>query len=173
MKWLTKGDRNSTFVHLTTSGRRRRNQITRIQNGGGDWIDTLWGIEEEFFSHFASVFETKGASIDEDEVLAVIPRHVKYEMNEDLMREVTDEEVKSVVFQLGGVKAPSPNGFQGLFHRRRWQTVGPDIITAVKSFLMSRAFPSTINNTDIILIVKIPSPTRACDYMLISLCNFI
>lgn len=99
------------------------------------------GIEEEICNHFSLVFLTKRVDINEDEVLDVILKQITEQINAELVREVTDQEVKVAAFQLGEVRATNPNGLPGLFYQRIWQTVGPDIITAVQSFLRSGDFP--------------------------------
>lgn len=39
VKWLSKGERNSTLFQLTNNARRRRNQITRLQSSCGELVD--------------------------------------------------------------------------------------------------------------------------------------
>lgn len=44
-------------------------------------------------------------------------------MNERLMSPVSDEEIKLAVFDLGALKAPSPDGLNGLFYQNHWETI--------------------------------------------------
>lgn len=47
VKWVTEGDRNTTFFHLTTSSRRRRNHICRLRGMDGRWITNETDIARE------------------------------------------------------------------------------------------------------------------------------
>ena len=44
-----------------------------------------------------------------------VPVLVSKDMNEELTKEVGEEEVTRAVFQLGIYKAPGPDGFNGVF----------------------------------------------------------
>lgn len=74
VKWITKGDRNSTFFYFTTNVRRKRNRITRIENNRGEWKDTKRGIKYEISEHFRSVFRAEGEDLVDIEILGVILR---------------------------------------------------------------------------------------------------
>lgn len=75
--------------------------------------------KEEIFNavlqHFSDVYATSPPK-NMAACLQQIPRLVTNEMNEALMRQVGDAEIKAVVFDLGALKAPGPNGFNGLFY---------------------------------------------------------
>lgn len=44
-------------------------------------------------------------------------------MNEDLTRELTEDEVKVVVFGLGAHKASGPDGFTRVFFQKAWEFI--------------------------------------------------
>lgn len=48
-------------------------------------------------------------------------------MNEALLVVPSDDEIKSVVFQLGDDKVPEPDGFSSLFYQRNWNVVEPSL----------------------------------------------
>ncbi|VVA37537.1 PREDICTED: reverse mRNAase, partial [Prunus dulcis] len=43
-------------------------------------------------------------------------------------------EVKEAVFQMGGMKAPGPNGFQGMFYQTYWDTILAEVQGTMKDF---------------------------------------
>ena len=64
--------------------------------------------------HFAKMYTSSNPQAIED-CTVVIPRCVDTEVNSNLMRLVSDEEIKWVVFSLGPLKAPSDDGLGGIF----------------------------------------------------------
>lgn len=94
------------------------------------------------------------------------------ETNRRFSKELTEQEVKLAVFQLGGSKAPGPDGFPGLFYQRYWSVIGPYIIMMVKSFLKLGILHPSINHTDIVLIPKTTNSITPSQFRPISLCNF-
>ncbi|CAL1362035.1 unnamed protein product [Linum trigynum] len=38
VKWLKKGDHNTAYLHTVTRARRKRNFVSGLRNGEGDWV---------------------------------------------------------------------------------------------------------------------------------------
>ncbi|XP_020109325.1 uncharacterized protein LOC109724810 [Ananas comosus] len=83
------------------------------------------------------------------------------------------DEIKQAVFQLGGDKAPSPDGFPLRFYQVRWDTVKEDIMRLFQEMFEGRLSTNPIDYTYICLIPKKEGATRANDYRPISLLNGI
>ncbi|KAL6225597.1 hypothetical protein ACLB2K_004446 [Fragaria x ananassa] len=109
ISWLAHGDMNTHFFHQTTTSNRRRNKILQIRDDNGNWITT----EPEIVAHFTEYFQNMYTATDfsnVEEVLSFVENKVTPEINESLMLDVTMEEVKAVVFDLGALKARGPDG---------------------------------------------------------------
>nr|GFA04978.1 RNA-directed DNA polymerase, eukaryota [Tanacetum cinerariifolium] len=52
--------------------------------------------------------------------------------NDDLEREVSNEDIKRAVWDCGTDKAPGPDGFTFGFYRRYWHIIGNDVVDVVK-----------------------------------------
>lgn len=89
-----------------------------------------------------------------------------------LTREVTSEEVESVVMRLDADKAPGPDGFNAFFYHHCWSIIGADITKAVFHFFISGKLRKC-NFSFFSLIPKCENPQRFEDYRPISLCNVI
>lgn len=74
--------------------------------------------------------------------------------NQDLLKPVSDPEVKEAVFQQDGDRAPGPDGFPGYFFQKFWDVVGADVCKAMKHFFRSGKILRRINTTNIVLVPK-------------------
>nr|GEX17211.1 RNA-directed DNA polymerase, eukaryota, reverse transcriptase zinc-binding domain protein [Tanacetum cinerariifolium] len=68
-------------------------------------------------------------------------------MNDDLEKEVSNEEIKRVVWDCGIDKAPGPDGFTFGFYRRYWDIIGNNVVDVVKWFFcMERSRKEVLAN---------------------------
>ncbi|XP_071933111.1 uncharacterized protein [Coffea arabica] len=111
--------------------------------------------------------------INVDVLLIHIPNLVSADQNGVLLREVTMEEVKGVVFELDADSAPGANGFTGTFFRHCWNIVAPDFLAATRDFLAGTPIPKEIASTLIVLIPKRLNPATFSDFQPISMCTFV
>ena len=107
------------------------------------------------------------------EVTTTIPTRVTSEMNQDLIREFTKEEVEDALKQMHPTKAPRPDGMSAIFFQKYWNIVGNDVICMVLNVLNSNESMAEINRTNITLIPKIKNPTKITEFKPISLSNVI
>jgi hypothetical protein len=94
-------------------------------------------------------------------------------MNDSLMKEFTDDEIKKALEGIGDLKALGVDGMPSIFYKRFWDTVGKDVIRGVKNFLSGSHMPEGWNKTVVVLIPKVNNPERIKDLRPISLCNVI
>nr|GEW86207.1 hypothetical protein [Tanacetum cinerariifolium] len=52
----------------------------------------------------------------------------------NMVREVSNEEIKSAMFNIGDDRAPGPDGFSSVFFKKSWNIVGEDVCSAIKDF---------------------------------------
>ncbi|GFY88042.1 hypothetical protein Acr_05g0016810 [Actinidia rufa] len=55
----------------------------------------------------------------------------------DLIRAVSEEEIKEALFNIGDDRAPPPEGFSAHFFKRAWRIVGTDFCDAIREFFSS------------------------------------
>ncbi|KAL5785608.1 hypothetical protein ACOSQ2_008000 [Xanthoceras sorbifolium] len=108
--WLRCGDRNTKFFHLSTMIRRRRNKIEGLRDVNGDWVDDKFGLKRIACDYFISLFSYKNASFDYASLPALFPT-IDDISRENMCRGISEEEVKSSLFDIRGLKAPGPDGF--------------------------------------------------------------
>lgn len=86
--------------------------------------------------------------------------------------QVSDDKITEVVFQLGALKAPGPDGFSGIFYHSYRDIVGDDIKKVVLHFFSSNQLALSLNFTEIVLVPKVLSLESHSQCRPISLCNF-
>lgn len=106
-----------------------------------------------------------------DQCLNVIPICVTATMNEKLTSPISDREIEKAIFDLGAYKAP--DGLNGLFFQKNWDTVRADVIVVVKDFFSCGTLRDGVNHTLVALIPKIPNLESISNLRPISWCNFI
>jgi len=108
-----------------------------------------------------------------EELLQCVPSRVTAEMNGDLMKEYTEEEIKQALDSMGDLKAPGPEGMTALFYKKIWGMVGKDVVREVTALLNGVVMPEGWNDTVVVLIPKVRNPEKLKDLRPISLCNVV
>ncbi|GKD99172.1 RNA-directed DNA polymerase, eukaryota, reverse transcriptase zinc-binding domain protein, partial [Tanacetum coccineum] len=90
-----------------------------------------------------------------------------------MIKPITDNEIKKVMFSTADNKAPGPDGFSAKFFKATWHIVGSDVWSAVKEFFSSGKLLDELNATIISLIPKITTPMLVTDFRLIACCNVV
>ncbi|KAF7806997.1 putative RNA-directed DNA polymerase [Senna tora] len=172
IKWLKEGERNSKFFHAVTLQRRAQNRITRIKNADENWIDQEEEILKCFQEYFQNLFTSAG-NRNLTNAIEVITPLVSTTMNNELIKNVSMQEVEAAVFGLGASKAPGPDGLNGNFYQKNWEGLKDGILELVKDFFSNAKIPKEINSTYISLIPKVPEAESITQFRPISCCNFI
>ncbi|GAA0168213.1 hypothetical protein LIER_22979 [Lithospermum erythrorhizon] len=115
-----------------------------------------------------------GNTLEEDKKIAnLFTNQVPAERVRGLIKPVTDEEIKEVLWSMGNNKAPGPNGFIVEFFKQGWEVVQKDVIEDVKCFYATRRMARGLSATTITLIPKKKCPLTMKDYRPIACCNVI
>ncbi|KAF7133101.1 hypothetical protein RHSIM_Rhsim09G0068100 [Rhododendron simsii] len=92
----------------------KRCNIIRLKDKFGDWKADPKEIASIIKGHFQELYNASPVR-DFNDMVSLIDPVISRECNENLVREVTYDEVKLAAFQLGPLKAPGLDGFPGLF----------------------------------------------------------
>jgi hypothetical protein len=98
---------------------------------------------------------------------------ITIEMNHELTKPYSEEEISDALFQIGPLKAPGPDGFPARFFQRSWLFMKDDVVRAVRLFFETGIMKDGVNDTCNVLIPKVPYPETVKDFRPISLCNVI
>jgi hypothetical protein len=160
------------FFHRKAQWRAKKNRVKKLKTENGEWEENEENMRQIAADYFQSLY-TKDPGVNPQEVLELVEARVSDEVNDELCKPFTNTEIADVLFQIGPLKAPGPDGFPARFFRRNWDVIKIDVIAAVKEFFNSGSMPEGVNVTSIVLIPKGNQPECLKDFRPISLCNVI
>jgi hypothetical protein len=127
--------------------------------------------EQVVFNHFSKHFGPTGQ------------RSITFDWNElhlgrrelsHLEEEFTEEELRSVIFDLQGDKAPGPDGFIGIFFKSSWNIIKGDLVHALHYFYNQHPqHPSHLNTAHNMLLPKKEDAYVVTDFRPVSLTHSI
>ncbi|XP_052627262.1 uncharacterized protein LOC128133760 [Lactuca sativa] len=170
--WLKEGDSNSKYFHKVVKGKIIRNNIKAVMNDEGNWIEGE-DVPKVFIEYFSKFL---GAAIPCAEINnphSLFSKKLDLVQAVEMVKVVTDEEIKNALFDIDDDKAPGPDGFSAKFFKSMWIVVGNDFCQAVKEFFCNGQLLKEVNATVIALIPKIDTPGKVSDYRPISCCSVI
>ena len=113
------GDHNTSFFHLSTLVRRKRNNITAIKNRVGEWLLEKEDLANYVQRGFVDIYSTSQTSSPRlispsSQWQAVLPN----EDRDSLRCEVSMEEIKAALWSMKASKAPNLDGLHAGFFQR-------------------------------------------------------
>lgn len=176
MHWLEVGDGNNRFFHNAAKIREVINAIREVLCPDGSIATKEEDIKREaerFFTELLT-FKPNDYEMPKVEYLQEILGFRCSEVEqENLIKEVTAEEIKEVVFKMPSNKSPGPDGYTTEFFKAAWPILGNDVVVAVQSFFIKGFLPKGINSTILALIPKKKIAKEMKDYRPISCCNVL
>lgn len=129
----------------------------------------------KFFSQLLSVSPSTDANRinDQHELLNTIPHLINNEDTNLLMRPLTLEELKNVVFSLPHEKVPGLNGFTALFFQKFWEFLCFELLWTLKESRRTGTMFRKFNVTNIAILPKVKEPKMFVEFRPISLCDTI
>jgi hypothetical protein len=93
-------------------------------------------------------------------MLANIPSIVSEHENNQLVREITEEEIAKAIWDMDPDKAPGPDGFPIRFYRSFWATIKRDLKKMLNYTLQKKKIGGATNSTFLALIPKDSNPSN-------------
>ncbi|CAN1754609.1 hypothetical protein LINPERHAP1_LOCUS5533 [Linum perenne] len=116
--------------------RRQRNLITGLQDSNNVWVSSEPQLQHMARNYFMDIFNNTNSSTNSN-LPFQMPQIITEEMNKDICRDITDDEIHNAVFNLGAKQSTGPEGYPGHFYRRYWNLVQDKFCLEVKEFFRS------------------------------------
>lgn len=113
-QWLHDGDQDTRYYHLKTISRRRRNKISMLRDGNGNWLEDEQQIRSLVNEFYINLFSDD----DRDDRWSVSPLSfpiLDQQHYDSLGVDVLAEKVKMALFGMKLWKAPGPDGLPAGF----------------------------------------------------------
>lgn len=129
------GDRNTAFFHIKTITRRNHNNIRRIKNIIGDWVDSKEQVMDIILKGFIDLYQSQHlTSISPSDFEVDWAISLSDDDSKKLSCNFTSHEIHKSMFFLQPFKAPGMDGlYNGFFFQNFQHTIGPSIIEEIQS----------------------------------------
>ncbi|GKB81287.1 RNA-directed DNA polymerase, eukaryota, reverse transcriptase zinc-binding domain protein [Tanacetum coccineum] len=146
IEWLKEGDHNNAYFYNSIKGRMSKAMVETIVEGETYLVDDPIGLFSKKISDIEAL---------------------------EMVKPVSNEDIKSVIFYIEDSKAPGPDTFTSKFFKASWGIIGGDVCKAVKEFFSSGKMLGELNTTIISIVPKSKNPRKAFDYRLIACYNVV
>jgi hypothetical protein len=173
-EWQLNGDKNSATFHKRLKIEQSSTNIFSILDIHGQPCDSQVSIQDAFMEYFQhNLGKPQIPSIFLHQFAQYQLPKIPDDMYTDLVKEISDDEIKHAIFGLNSNSSPGPDGYNAHFFKITWDIIGRDFVKAIKNFFSHSKLISGINATKIALIPKISHPTSVDQFRPIACCNVI
>ncbi|GKD95947.1 RNA-directed DNA polymerase, eukaryota, reverse transcriptase zinc-binding domain protein [Tanacetum coccineum] len=130
-------------------------------------------MDGQFVNHFRNFLGANKVTNEVPNFEGVFGTKLNHEDAMEMIKGVTDSEIKNALFDIVDNKAPGPDGYTSTFFKKAWKIVGKDVCLAIKEFFTTGKLLREMNATIISFIPKIITPNKVSDYRPIACCNVI
>lgn len=119
--WLNLGDKNIRYFHTQALIRRKRNQILKLKDCHGNWVEEESLIEtlmDAFRKRFTAYNEPSQRSLKN--YTNIIQPCINASDNDRLLAHVSEEELHDVVKSIGALKALGSDEVHAIFYQNYW-----------------------------------------------------
>lgn len=138
-----------------------------------DWLSKRSDIAQHFIEKFTHLFTLEtNMEMDTRSLNDLIAPCITTLENEELMEIPQPEEIRDYVWSMHPLKSPGLDDFPRSFYRNYWEIIRKHVVKFVQETFSFKRIAWGINNTWIVLILKVKNATCFNHFRLINLCNF-
>lgn len=138
---LQLGDVPSKFLFNRLRQKKQQNFVYMLRTPSGEWVENQNDIAQMVQSYFQDLYQAfenenlndsnRGEEIDLVLRELNLPR-VSQGDAQNLLRSITDEEIREAIFDIANDKLPGLDGVPAEFYKLHWEIIGPSVRVAIK-----------------------------------------
>ncbi|GKC91580.1 RNA-directed DNA polymerase, eukaryota, reverse transcriptase zinc-binding domain protein [Tanacetum coccineum] len=172
IKWLSKGDQNTSYFHGILKLRKCKRRIESICDESGTRFDGD-NVADAFVEHFKKFLGTKQVVQPLNSIEINFERVPSEDEVENMISMVTSDEIKEAIFDIDSNKAVGPDGYTSGFLKKAWIIIGKEVCLAIRYFFINGKLLGKINATMIAQVPKLEVPNKVSEFRPIACCNVI
>ncbi|GJS40033.1 RNA-directed DNA polymerase, eukaryota, reverse transcriptase zinc-binding domain protein [Tanacetum coccineum] len=172
IKWLSKGDQNTSYFHGILKLRKYKRRIESICDESGTRFDGD-NVADAFVEHFKKFLGTKQVVQPLNSIEINFERVSSEDEVENMISMVTSDEIKEAIFDIDSNKAVGPDGYTSGFLKKAWIIIGKEVCLAIRDFFINGKLLGKINVTMIAQVPKLEVPNKVSEFRPIACCNVI
>ena len=174
-KWSRVGDRCTKEFFEHHNSNRKPAPITHMLDDSDNHITTQQALEEHIIQFYQQLY-TKDQAVEDnnearEECFLCLQRTVTEAHNQELLKPLTQDEVKDAMKQLPTGKAPGLDAIPAEFYQDLWEEIGLDIFNFAEETINLAQLNAEMNVSKIALLPKTEDRSRIKNFRPISLLN--
>jgi len=163
--WLKEGDNNTKFHHKYANGKKTINTIWELKNKHGQAIQSFHELVAQENSHFKDIYKAPNIATRAEvmRISQLFPKFVDQEVDQELTREVTLDELEGTLKWLKKDKSSGPDGWTVEFYIAFFNIIRADLLRIIEDCRRHGRMSEGLNSTFIALIPKANKPSSFND----------
>jgi len=120
-------DHNPKLFHCCAATKKHNSTIMRLKDDVEVWVTELHLILQKFIDKFMRRFTSSRNSSNALPSLNIASQ-VSLDESVELIKPITEHEIREVVFHMDPYKAPGPDGFGPSFFQHHWPIIGEKVV---------------------------------------------
>lgn len=153
-KWINFGDEGTKFFHSFIKQCKSSSAIFSLVTDDGRTLDSRAAIEEYAIHYFKNLLQEGSSVTPINPDICKLAGMISDAQKANLLRHVSDIEIKNALFSIPDSKASGPDGFNSAFFKRSWNIISTDLCAAVREVFENGKLLREVNVTTLHLIPK-------------------
>jgi hypothetical protein len=146
IRWVKFGDENTKLFHSIATHKFKRNYITSLQLTDGSLVTD----HDQKAALLWTSFRDRLGQCEDTTMFFALDSLIQPELDHHF----STEEIECLIKELPTDKAPSPDGFNGMFIKKCWPIIKEDFVAFIKDFYNGSSNLKCLNNSFITLVLK-------------------
>ncbi|KAL0291805.1 UNVERIFIED_CONTAM: hypothetical protein Sradi_7012700 [Sesamum radiatum] len=145
VNWLKYGDQCSSTFFRKINARRASQRVYQITNMAGETLTDANQVAAEFIMFFQTLLggERRARMLNCDFLQPHLKHTITMDEAADLVRPVTQAEIRTAFFDISEDSAPGPDGYTSGFFKAAWPEIGADLCAGGRVFYIGPAPKAT------------------------------